>query len=186
MLERFYGVGDAVEHLAELLSFSVPGAADEEGVAGVAVGAPPMPAGAPREDRQRWEARQALTLDAARPQAVAKRHALGMRTARENIADLCDDGSFLEYGALAVAAQRQRRKSGTARRYHAPDCSRRRLVPKHIMGGGTQPRQHGAVTVRYVESVDRHRNQRVIAANTHQIDATLLAKRSICRGVGVV
>ena len=109
VLERFYGVGDAVEHLAELLSFSVPGAAAEEGVAGVAVGAPPMPAGAPREDRQRWEARQALTLDAARPQAVAKRHALGMRTARENIADLCDDGSFLEYGALAVAAQRQRR-----------------------------------------------------------------------------
>ncbi|MBE2263579.1 MAG: carbamoyl-phosphate synthase large subunit, partial [Burkholderiaceae bacterium] len=31
------------------------------------------------------------------------------RTARENIADLCDDGSFIEYGALAVAAQRSRR-----------------------------------------------------------------------------
>ncbi|AOW15257.1 biotin carboxylase [Hydrogenophaga crassostreae] len=67
------------------------------------------PAAGPREDRQRWEDRQALTLDAARPQAVAKRHALGMRTARENIADLCDEGSFLEYGSLAVAAQRQRR-----------------------------------------------------------------------------
>ena len=34
-----------------------------------------------------------------------------MRTARENIADLCDDGSFVEYGALAVAAQRQRRSA---------------------------------------------------------------------------
>jgi acetyl-CoA carboxylase carboxyltransferase component len=49
------------------------------------------------------------TLDAARGDAVAKRHALGMRTARENIADLCDAGSFLEYGALAIAAQRNRR-----------------------------------------------------------------------------
>ena len=48
-------------------------------------------------------------LDAARGDAVAKRHALGMRTARENIADLCDVGSFLEYGALAIAAQRNRR-----------------------------------------------------------------------------
>jgi acetyl-CoA carboxylase carboxyltransferase component len=37
---------------------------------------------------------------------VAKRHAQGQRTARENIADLCDEGSFIEYGALAVAAQR--------------------------------------------------------------------------------
>jgi acetyl-CoA carboxylase carboxyltransferase component len=53
--------------------------------------------------------RHALTVDEARPQAVARRHALGLRTARENIADLCDPGSFSEYGALAVAAQRSRR-----------------------------------------------------------------------------
>lgn len=62
-----------------------------------------------RADLQRTLDRHALTLDAARPQAVAKRHALGLRTARENIADLCDPGSFSEYGALAVAAQRSRR-----------------------------------------------------------------------------
>ncbi len=62
-----------------------------------------------RPDLQRVNERHALTLDAARPQAVAKRHALGLRTARENIADLCDPGSFSEYGALAVAAQRSRR-----------------------------------------------------------------------------
>ena len=49
------------------------------------------------------------TLDANRLEAVAKRHALGLRTARENIADLCDADSFSEYGALAVAAQSQRR-----------------------------------------------------------------------------
>ncbi|NTV86799.1 MAG: biotin carboxylase [Burkholderiaceae bacterium] len=58
---------------------------------------------------QRVIDRHAFTFDASRPQAVAKRHALGQRTARENIADLCDDGSFIEYGALAVAAQRSRR-----------------------------------------------------------------------------
>lgn len=48
-------------------------------------------------------------LDASRPEAVAKRHARGHRTARENIADLCDPGTFAEYGALAIAAQRRRR-----------------------------------------------------------------------------
>ena len=62
-----------------------------------------------RPDLQRVIDRHAFTFDASRPQAVAKRHALGQRTARENIADLCDDGSFIEYGALAVAAQRSRR-----------------------------------------------------------------------------
>jgi len=51
----------------------------------------------------------AATEDAARPQAVAKRRASGFRTARENLEDLCDPGSFIEYGQLAVAAQRQRR-----------------------------------------------------------------------------
>jgi acetyl-CoA carboxylase carboxyltransferase component len=62
-----------------------------------------------RADLQRVVDRHAFTFDASRPEAVAKRHALGQRTARENIADLCDEGSFIEYGALAVAAQRSRR-----------------------------------------------------------------------------
>ena len=53
--------------------------------------------------------RHAVTLDAARPQAVAKRRATGQRTARENVADLVDDGTFVEYGRLALAAQRRRR-----------------------------------------------------------------------------
>lgn len=53
--------------------------------------------------------RQARALDASRPGPIAKRHAQGLRCARENIADLCDAGSFTEYGALAVAAQRSRR-----------------------------------------------------------------------------
>jgi acetyl/propionyl-CoA carboxylase alpha subunit/acetyl-CoA carboxylase carboxyltransferase component len=53
--------------------------------------------------------RRALTRDAARADAVTRRHASGQRTARENIADLCDPDSFVEYGGLAIAAQRQRR-----------------------------------------------------------------------------
>jgi pyruvate/2-oxoglutarate dehydrogenase complex dihydrolipoamide acyltransferase (E2) component len=62
-----------------------------------------------RPDLQRMVDRHALVLDSARTDAVARRHKLGQRTARENIADLCDAGTFIEYGALAVAAQRSRR-----------------------------------------------------------------------------
>ncbi len=54
-------------------------------------------------------ARHVAGLDAARPEAVKKRHDRGRRTARENLNDLIDDGSFVEYGALAIAAQRKRR-----------------------------------------------------------------------------
>ncbi|MFU8814068.1 MAG: carboxyl transferase domain-containing protein [Pseudomonadales bacterium] len=53
--------------------------------------------------------RHAFGRDENRPEAVARRHARGNRTARENIADLVDPGSFLEYGPLMVAAQRRRR-----------------------------------------------------------------------------
>jgi acetyl-CoA carboxylase carboxyltransferase component len=56
-------------------------------------------------------ARQAKTRDAARPDAVAKRHGRGQRTARENVDDLCDPGSFQEYGSLVIAAQRARRSA---------------------------------------------------------------------------
>src|SRR4051794_33989497 len=54
--------------------------------------------------------RRALTEDAARGDAVERRHAAGGRTARENIADLVDPGSFVEYGRFAIAAQRGRRE----------------------------------------------------------------------------
>jgi acetyl/propionyl-CoA carboxylase alpha subunit/acetyl-CoA carboxylase carboxyltransferase component len=53
--------------------------------------------------------RHEVGLDAARPEAVARRRKTGQHTARENIADLCDPDSFVEYGALGVAAQRRRR-----------------------------------------------------------------------------
>ncbi len=56
------------------------------------------------------------TLDSARPDAVARRESKGSRTARANLTDLCDDGSFVEYGRLAVAAQRSRRDLDELRR----------------------------------------------------------------------
>lgn len=74
-----------------------------------AVAAPSRTNDVVRADLQRVINRHALTLDSARPEAVARRRTLGLRTARENIADLCDANSFNEYGALTVAAQRSRR-----------------------------------------------------------------------------
>ncbi|ULE34767.1 acyl-CoA carboxylase subunit beta [Mycobacterium sp. IDR2000157661] len=62
-----------------------------------------------RDDHAELLRRRALTEDAARPDAVARRHAADGRTARENIADLVDEGSFVEYGRFAIAAQRHRR-----------------------------------------------------------------------------
>ena len=62
-----------------------------------------------RPDLADLRTRLALTLDAARPEAMKKRHATGLRSARENIADLFDPGSFQEVGALTIAAQRRRR-----------------------------------------------------------------------------
>lgn len=62
-----------------------------------------------RADLAELRQRQALLLDEARPEAIAKVHARGRRTARENLADLVDPGSFQEYGSFMYAAQRARR-----------------------------------------------------------------------------
>src|SRR5436189_2770812 len=64
----------------------------------------------PRPDLAEALERRALTRDEARPEAVEARHARGFRTARENVEDLVDPGSFVEYGRLAIAAQRARRE----------------------------------------------------------------------------
>eukprot|EP01034_Spumella_vulgaris_P024403 gene24403-30747_t len=108
--EQYYQVGETVAE-GEVLCALMP-------VADVAsqpvLDAASVRASAQSEDRadlQKLQERLAFTHDAARPEAVAKRHAQGMRTARENIADLCDEGSFVEYGTLAVAAQSRRRSA---------------------------------------------------------------------------
>ena len=53
--------------------------------------------------------RHRVGLDEARPEAVAKRRARQRRTSRENVEDLVDDGSFVEYGPVVIAGQRRRR-----------------------------------------------------------------------------
>jgi acetyl-CoA carboxylase carboxyltransferase component len=63
--------------------------------------------------------RQNAALDEARPGAVARRRASGQRTARENVADLCDPGSFVEYGRLALPADTLRPVEQMIERYPA-------------------------------------------------------------------
>ena len=75
---------------------------------------PELESSAPADERTRGDleevlVRHAIGLDEARREAVERRRARGHRTARENIADLCDDDSFVEYGPLVIAAQRRRR-----------------------------------------------------------------------------
>jgi acetyl-CoA carboxylase carboxyltransferase component len=92
-------VATVVEHPADLHGESEAG--DTESGA--------EEAGDQRADLREVRERHRRLGDAARPDAVAKRRRRGQRTARENIADLVDDGTFVEYGPLAIAAQRSRR-----------------------------------------------------------------------------
>jgi acetyl/propionyl-CoA carboxylase alpha subunit/acetyl-CoA carboxylase carboxyltransferase component len=62
-----------------------------------------------RPDLAEVRARILTGLDEGRPDAVARRRKTNQRTARENIEDLCDEGSFIEYGSMMLAAQRRRR-----------------------------------------------------------------------------
>lgn len=111
-------VGEVVAEGMALVEF-------EPDVAGPATPAPPpgTPAAekALRADLLALHARRALLADAARPDAVARRHAGGRCTARENVAALLDAGSFAEYGAFAVAAQRSRRTLEDLQRHTPAD-----------------------------------------------------------------
>ncbi len=69
----------------------------------------PVDLDAIRPDLQEVRERHAAGLDESRPESVARRRRSGQRTVRENIADLCDADSFIEYGALTLAGQRRRR-----------------------------------------------------------------------------
>ncbi len=95
--------GDLLVQLAAASAAdAAPALVGADAAAGVATGL--------RDDLREVLARHAVTLDAQRPEAVVIRRAGGQLTARENLARLCDDGSFIEYGALAIAAQRSRRE----------------------------------------------------------------------------
>lgn len=112
LVELLVEVGDEVE------VGQVVARIDLEGVAGDDVGGaqPGAATGADRDDLAELRERLHLTTDEARSEVVAARHAEGSRTARENVADLLDAGSFAEYGALAHAAQRRRRDPEELRR----------------------------------------------------------------------
>ncbi|QLY33532.1 ATP-grasp domain-containing protein [Nocardia huaxiensis] len=103
VVRHIVGAGAVVDPHAVLLTWT---AADHDGAAAESAA---VDLDSVRDDLAEVRARHAATLDAARPEAVAKRHRLGRRTARENLADLVDADSFLEYGGLGIAAQRARR-----------------------------------------------------------------------------
>lgn len=103
--EVLVGVGDVVEEGDALVRLAALPAGD-----GPVAKADAVTGGSDeRADLATLRERRAKLADAARPEAVAKRHDRGYRTARENIAAVVDEGSFVEYGGLAIAAQRQRR-----------------------------------------------------------------------------
>jgi acetyl-CoA carboxylase carboxyltransferase component len=100
-------VGSTVHPGDPLLQLTPATAAD-----GAAISAPTMasvPRGLARRDLSDVIERHELGRDSSRPAAVERRRTKGRRTARENVADLVDEGSFIEYGPLAIAAQRKRR-----------------------------------------------------------------------------
>ncbi|MDO8277094.1 MAG: carboxyl transferase domain-containing protein [Burkholderiaceae bacterium] len=98
-------VGDAVAQDQCLLHF-LPG---DEGASSGALAGAAADVLAIRPDLQEVLDRRRLGRDEARPEAFERRRQRGLRSARENIADLCDAGTFTEFGQLVVAAQRARR-----------------------------------------------------------------------------
>lgn len=104
--------GDDVTEDTPLVTLRVLDVAQED-APGIGVTAGPADPGA-HDDAERSDLERLLTArarleDAARPDAVARIHGRGRRTARENVADLCDAGTFREYGGFAFAAQQNRR-----------------------------------------------------------------------------
>jgi acetyl-CoA carboxylase carboxyltransferase component len=97
-------VGDAVQE-GQLLARIEPGAGEVARVDGAAA----REEGGERADLRAVRERHEIGLDAARPEAVAGRHERGRRTARENLEDLLDRGTLVEYGPLVFAAQERRR-----------------------------------------------------------------------------
>ena len=61
-----------------------------------------------RPDLAEVEERRGLGHDANRPDAIARRRKTNQRTARENLEDLVDPGTFIEYGPMVIAARRLR------------------------------------------------------------------------------
>ncbi len=67
-----------------------------------------------------YDRRKYLT-DEARPEAAEKLHNRGQRTARENLADICDPGTFREYGDLLVGASRSQKSMEDLKKQYPAD-----------------------------------------------------------------
>jgi len=102
--ELAVAVGDAVEEGQLLLTL-----APDASAAGAGAREPAAAHTGERADLRLVRERHKVGLDAARAEAVARRHGDGRRTARENLAELLDEDSFVEYGPLLFAAQERRR-----------------------------------------------------------------------------
>ncbi|MGW1751308.1 carboxyl transferase domain-containing protein [Streptomyces sp. NPDC002092] len=141
---------------------------DLTGAQGDGPEAEPVDPDAVRADLAEVVRRHAFGLDENRPEAVAARHALGRRTARENIEDLCDTGTFTEFGALAIAAQRSRRSlddlirstpadgmvTGTGRIHGRPCVA---MSYDYTVLAGTQGLQNHRKTDRMLELAEERR-----------------------------
>jgi acetyl-CoA carboxylase carboxyltransferase component len=102
-------VGESVEEGQLLLVLASSPAGEPGGGAEAVSAAAPAGVGGERADLAVVRERHEIGLDGARGEAVARRHDAGRRTARENLADLVDEGTFVEYGPLLFAAQELRR-----------------------------------------------------------------------------
>jgi acetyl-CoA carboxylase carboxyltransferase component len=107
-------VGDAVQEGQLLVTIASspqgePGASADAEAGGQAARPSAQQPGGERADLRAVRERHEIGLDAARPEAVARRRERGRRTARENLADLLDADTFVEYGPLLFAAQERRR-----------------------------------------------------------------------------
>ena len=102
-------VADVRVHAGDTVQADAVLAVVEPGAVDVERDAAPTRTGGARADLAEVLERHAIGLDAARPDAVERRRRTGQRTARENVDDLVDEGSFVEYGPVVIAAQRRRR-----------------------------------------------------------------------------
>ncbi|MBT8113854.1 MAG: hypothetical protein KJP04_00640, partial [Arenicella sp.] len=104
--ELWVKAGDTVDQGAALFSYQA-GVSQQDSNA-VNVRESPQ-SGIKAELLNEFRHRRAMSLDERREEAATGRHKKNYCTARENLHDLVDEGTFVEYGQLAVAAQRQRR-----------------------------------------------------------------------------
>ena len=100
----FIQVGQMVEQAENLFSFEKKETAARNDITNQEIDLAYV-----RPDLAETIERHDIGKDHRRKNAVEKRHEKGQRTARENIADLIENGNFVEYGPLVIAPQRKRR-----------------------------------------------------------------------------